>query len=39
MIDHVAANLDLHEMIVMKAKEMFAEFRDLRGTYCELNSA
>lgn len=30
MIDHVAANLDLHEIVTGRAKEMFAEFRDLR---------
>lgn len=30
MIDHVAANLDLHEIVVARAKKMFAEFRDVR---------
>lgn len=30
MIDHVAANLDLHEIITSRSKKMFAEFRDVR---------
>ena len=30
MIDHVAGNLDLHEIVVARAKQMFAEFRDVR---------